>query len=439
MTDILIVGSGAREHALAWKLRQSASVGRLVVAPGNGGTASIAENVPVAADDVDGLLRLVRERSLGLTVVGPEIPLAAGLSDTFQQQGLAVFGATRAGAQLEWSKSFARCLTQELGVPGPDFKVFADPADAEAFLERHDGPIVVKADGLAAGKGALLCEDRREALAAVYLCMTQRSFGTAGDSIVLEERLRGTEISVFAFSDGEQLSSMVAACDYKRALDGDEGPNTGGMGCYTPPSTWTPALEEQVRRTIMQPTVTAMAQRGTPYRGMLYAGLMLTDEGPKLLEFNCRFGDPEAQVVLPLLEADLLPVLKACASGDISRCDVRWSKEACVGVVLVSGGYPGDYRRGLPIGGLEDVDDDILVFHAGTVMPPDEEVISTDGGRVLTVVGRGGNLAAARQRAYANIDRISFNDSYYRRDIALLASMPVADSGVTLGQVGGEL
>jgi phosphoribosylamine--glycine ligase len=426
MTDVLVVGNGAREHALAWKLRQSSAVNRLLVAPGNGGTASIAENVPIPADDVDGLFRLALDRSVDLTVVGPEVPLSAGLADRFQQQGLAVFGATRAAAQLEWSKSFARCLTREVNVPGPDFKVFSDANDAEAFLSRHQGPIVVKADGLAAGKGALLCNDREEALAAIHLCMTERAFAAAGDTVVLEEFLSGPEVSVFAFCDGEILSPMAAACDYKRALDGDEGPNTGGMGCYTPPPTWTQALQEQVLGTIMQPTVRAMAQRGTPYRGMLYAGLMLSEEGPKLLEFNCRLGDPEAQVVLPLLEGDLLPVLTACATGSISQCDVKWSDDACVGVVLASGGYPGDYRRGLPIHGLDDLDDDVLVFHAGTVLAQSDggaDALLTDGGRVLTVVGRGPHIPAARERAYANIGRIEFKDSYYRRDIAKLPTM----------------
>ena len=419
-----MVGGGAREHALAWKLRQSSSVDRLLLAPGNGGTAAIGENVPVAADDVDGLLLLARDLCVDLTVVGPEVPLAAGLADTFQQHGLAVFGATREAARLEWSKSFARCLTQELGVPGPEFKVFSDVRQAEDFVSSHQGPIVVKADGLAAGKGALLCKDREEALAGLHLCMRERAFGVAGDTVVLEECLVGPEISVFAFCDGQSLSPMAAACDYKRALDGDQGLNTGGMGCYTPPTTWTRQLQEQVQQTIMQPTVEAMAERGTPYRGVLYAGLMLTDEGPKLLEFNCRLGDPEAQVLLPLLEGDLLSLMQACVESDISRCDSNWSDEACVGVVLVSGGYPGHYRRGLPLYGLNDVDDDVLVFHAGTSVSSTGDTLLTDGGRVLTVVGRGNDLSGARSRAYANIARISFEHSYYRRDIAGLESLP---------------
>ncbi len=424
MTDILVIGSGAREHAIVWKLRQSSAVDRVLVAPGNGGTASAAENISVGADDIDSLLQVAQGRSVDLTVVGPEVPLAAGLADTFQQHGLAVFGATRDAARLEWSKSFARCLTQDLGVPGPDFKVFNDASKAEAFLSRHQGPVVVKADGLAAGKGVLLCNDTDEALEAVYMCMRDRTFGTAGDVVVLEDCLSGPEMSVFAFCDGERLSPMVAACDYKRAFDGDQGLNTGGMGCYTPPPQWTPAMDEEVRRTIMQPTITAMAERGAPYRGVLYAGLMLTDDEPKLLEFNCRLGDPEAQVVLPLLEGDLLPVLRACVEGDISRCEVKWSNEACVGVVLASGGYPAGYRRGLPLDGLNAVDGDVLVFHAGTTLGDNGDSLLTDGGRVLTVVGRGRDLPSARDRAYANIGRISFEDSYYRTDIAKLASHP---------------
>ncbi len=427
MTDVLVVGNGAREHALAWKLRQSGDVGRLIVAPGNGGTAAIAENVPVPADDIDGLRLLAQERSVGLTVVGPEVPLAAGLANAFQKHGLPVFGATREASRLEWSKSFARQLTQDLGLPGPDFRVFDDPNDCEDFLSRHEDPIVVKADGLAAGKGALLCQDRAEALAAARQCMRERAFGPAGETVVLEEFLTGQEISVFAFCDGSEASQMVAACDYKRALECDQGLNTGGMGAYAPSPTWTPALSERVHREIIQPTIVAMEQRGTPYRGVLYAGLMLTEEGPKLLEFNCRLGDPEAQVVLPLLESDLLPVLQACASGSISQCEVRWSVEACVGVVMVSGGYPGEYRRGMTIRGLDDVDGDVLVFHAGTVAghAPGSQGLVTDGGRVLTVVGQGNDVEQARQRAYANISRIRFEDSYYRRDIGKLAPEPM--------------
>lgn len=424
MTDVLIVGNGAREHALAWKLLQSNGVGRLMVAPGNGGTVAIGENIPVAADDIDGLLNLAKQRSVGLTVVGPEVPLAAGIADTFQRHDLQVFGATRAASRLEWSKSFTRCLAQDVGIPSPDFKVFNDASQAEDFIARHQGPIVVKADGLAAGKGALLCDDRDEAIEALGLCMRQRIFGAAGDTVVLEECLSGPEISVFAFSDGERLSPMVAACDYKRALDGDQGLNTGGMGCYTPPSPWTSSLQEEVRQTIMQPIITAMADRGSPYRGVLYAGLMLTADGPKLLEFNCRLGDPEAQVVLPLFEGDLFPVLQACATGDLSGCDVTWSGEACVGIVLVSGGYPGEYRRGIPITGLADVDEDVLVFHAGTAISGTGDALLTDGGRVVTVVGMGPDLPSARERAYANVGRINFEDSYYRHDIANLVSLP---------------
>ena len=413
MTDVLVVGNGAREHALAWKLRQSSAVNRLLVAPGNGGTASIAENVPIRADDVDGLFRLAQDRSVDLTVVGPEVPLALGLVDKFQEYGLAIFGPTRAAARLESSKSFARELTRDLGIASPEFHVFDDLGEAESFISRHQGRIVVKADGLAAGKGVLLCDDREKALDAVRQCMTQRAFGLAGDTVVLEEFLSGPEVSLFAFCDGERVSAMTVACDYKRAFNGDEGPNTGGMGACSPPLPFIPLLSQQVRQAIMQPIVTRMAEMDTPYRGVLYAGLIFTEEGPKLLEFNCRLGDPEAQVVLPLLEGDLLPVLTACATGSISQCDVKWSDDACVGVVLASGGYPGDYHRGLPIHGLDDLDDDVLVFHAGTVLAQFDgaDALLTDGGRVLTVVGRGPHIPAARERAYANIGRIAFKDS----------------------------
>ena len=424
MTDILVVGNGAREHALAWKFRQNSSVERLFVAPGNGGTHGVAENVELAGSDVEGLLQFALSQSIDLTVVGPELPLALGIVDRFQRHGLAIFGPTKEACQLECSKSFTRELASQAQIPGPLFHVFSDITKAEAFLARHNSPVVVKADGLAAGKGVVLCYNRIEALAAVQECMSQRVFGSAGDVVVLEEFLSGPEISVFAFCDGNGISPMVAACDYKRALDGDQGLNTGGMGCYTPPTAWTADLEEKVRLNIIQPTLAAMAERGTPYVGVLYAGLMLTEDGPKLLEFNCRLGDPEAQVVLPLLEGNLLPVLQACVHGDISGSKVTWANEACVGVVLVSGGYPGDYLTGQPMAGLDDLDDDVLLFHAGTTISSEDNRLVTDGGRVLTVVGRGPSVGAARERAYANIDRISFGDSYFRKDIALLPDEP---------------
>lgn len=427
MMDVLVVGGGAREHALVWKLKASPHAGRVLVAPGNGGTAAIAENVPVAVDDVDTLLQLAADNSIALTVVGPEAPLAAGIVDRFQRDGLAVFGPTREGSKLEWSKAFARYLMRDIGVPSPDFKVFHDYSQAASFLERHAGPLVVKADGLAAGKGVLMCDNREEALAAVDQCMRQRAFGVAGETVVLEECLSGPEISVFAFCDGENASEMAAACDYKRALDGDQGPNTGGMGSYSPPAAWTPKLQAQVRQQVIQPVIRAMAERGTPYRGVLYAGLMLTAEGPKVLEFNCRLGDPEAQVVLSLLESDLLDLLTACAQGRVSDTALAWSPQASAAVVMVSGGYPGDYRKGLPIAGVDDLDDDVLVFHGGTRASRDSGHIRyfTDGGRVLTVVGQGEDLAAARERAYANLDRISFQGAYYRRDIALVLESQV--------------
>jgi len=420
--NLLVIGSGAREHAIAWRLSSSPQVDRLFMVPGNAGTASIGTNLPASLGDLEGLARLAVAHSIDLTVVGPEVPLANGIVDLFGELGLTIFGPTKAAAQIESSKAFAKELMRAYSVPCPDFRVFHDYHDAYSFLSRHKGPVVVKADGLAAGKGALVCQGKEEALEALYDCMVARAFGTAGDTVVVEEYLEGREVSAFAFSDGEHLSPLVAACDYKRSLDGDAGPNTGGLGSYTPPEFWTPQLADCVRQEIMAPVVRALAEKETPYRGLLYAGLMATRDGPKVLEFNCRFGDPEAQVILPLLKTDLVDVLMASIQGEVDRLSIEWEQGGCVGVVMASGGYPGEYTKGLPISGLQDVDSDVLVFHAGTRLADTlgERQVLTDGGRVLTVVGRGVTLSQARGRVYDNIQRIHFQDAYYRKDIALL-------------------
>ena len=418
--NVLVIGSGAREHALVWKLRNSPGIDRLYVAPGNGGTSRTATNLPVPIEDTELLLQIALQNSVDLTVVGPELPLAKGVVDLFRSHGLAIFGPTRQASRLEWSKAFARELMQERGIPSPNFKVYSNYSQAASFVERHEGPVVVKADGLAAGKGALVCDNRSQALAALRQCMLDRTFDAAGDTVVIEERLTGKEISVFAFCDGEHLSDMVAACDYKRALDGDQGPNTGGMGSYSPALAWTRELQAEVRDRIMLPVITAMAEKGIPYQGVLYAGLMLTDDGPKVLEFNCRLGDPEAQVILPLLQADLMDVLRACVEGHINKTPLDWATGACVGVVMSSGGYPEGYRKGFPVLGEEGVDPDVWVFHAGTRIDDRQGQVTpvTDGGRVLTVVACGENLAAARSKVYDNVGRITFQDAHYRTDIA---------------------
>ena len=417
---VLIVGSGAREHALAWRLKQSPRLGGLWVANGNAGTAAIATNIDVLPDDVDGLAAAAQSLGIDLVVVGPEQPLDLGIVDRLSSLGIAAFGPTRAAAKIETSKSFALELMQEAGVPCPEFWVFQEQREALAFLEKRSGPTVVKADGLAAGKGVAMCDTPEEAAAAVRACMTGRAFGAAGETVVIEELLAGPEVSVFAFSDGRNLSSPAAACDYKRLEDGDRGPNTGGMGSFAPPDFWSEALAHEVEHTVMRPVIQAMARRGAPYVGVLYAGIMLTGDGPKVLEFNCRLGDPETQVVLPLLVADPLDVMQACVEGRLDRCPVRWDSRSYVGVVMASGGYPAAYDTGFGITGLDVPEENTMVFHAATRHANEGSAGKplTSGGRVLTVVGRGDSLAQARARAYDRVRKIHFDRAHYRTDIA---------------------
>ena len=421
--NVLVVGSGAREHAIAWKLRQSPRVDALLVAPGNAGTSAIATNLPVAATDIEGLAQAAQQHAVDLTIVGPEAPLAQGIVDRFQDLSLPVFGPTKAAAQIESSKVFAKELMHRHGIPCADSLAFDSYTEAKRFIEQHEVPIVVKADGLAAGKGVTVAGTREEALAAVRACIEERSFGSAGERVVIEECLRGREVSVFTFTDGETLSTTVAACDYKRAHDGDQGPNTGGMGSYSPPEFWDTSLAEEVQGHILRPTVHALAEEGRPYTGVLYGGLMLTRQGPKVIEFNCRLGDPEAQVVLPRLQTDLVDVVEAVVMNNLTETPIHWSNETCVGVVIASGGYPGDYQTGMPVTGLDTLPEETAVFHAGTKLANQEAsaeaTVLTDGGRVLTVVGRAPSLATARERAYAAAQQVTFPGAFYRRDIAL--------------------
>ena len=433
--NILLVGSGGREHALAWRLRQSRQLSKLWVAGGNSGTAQLAVNLPINPEDTAAVATAAQSLPVDLAVIGPEQPLAAGIVDQLDDLGIPAFGPTQAAAQLEVSKSFAREVMQAAAVPGPQFHTFTEQQSALDFLSRHRQPVVVKADGLAAGKGVTLCPDPATAAAAVRACMDDRIFGPAGDTVVLEELLHGPEVSVFAFSDGENLSQLVAACDYKAVADDDQGPNTGGMGCFTPPPFWTAELAAAIRDTIMQPVITELAHRGAPYRGILYAGLMLTAHGPQVLEFNCRFGDPEAQVILPLLETDPITVMTACLDGTLNQTPVHWASQSYVAVAMVSGSYPGNYATGFPITGLIDPDSDTdndtavapdtLVFHAGAQLadsPAGRPTVVTAGGRVLTAVGRGDSLAQARANAYRRVEAIHFEDAHYRRDIADLTA-----------------
>jgi len=420
---VLIIGGGGREHALAWRLAQSRHVGQIYVAPGNGGTTWPAIAGRAAAESVPGLydphelLAFARQEGVGLTVVGPEGPLANGIVDAFQDAGLPIFGPTRAAAQLEASKAFAKQFMVEEGIPTGSFATFDEVDTARAYLEQVKHPVVVKASGLAAGKGVMVCDDEIEAQAALDRLMVRRDFGPAGDTVVIEQRLRGPEISILAFSDGQTVLPMLPARDHKPVFDGDRGPNTGGMGAYAPAPDVDEALVAEVMERVLQPAVAGMAARGTPYVGVLYAGLMLTAGGPQVLEFNCRFGDPETQVVLPLLETDLYELALACIGGELDQVDLLWRPLACATVVMASEGYPGSYPAGRTVVGVEEVGSrpDVVVFHAGTAR--DNGRLLTAGGRVLAVTAVGPDLPAAVERAYAGVETIDFPGAHYRRDI----------------------
>ena len=419
--SLMIIGAGGREHALAWKLVQSAQVGQVLVAPGNGGTdgapGTPIRNIPAAADDVAGLLDAARHAGVDLVVVGPEVPLALGIVDRLHAAGLRVFGPTQAAARLETSKAFAKDFMRQAGIPTAGYAVFTDYAAALDYVRQTAGPLVVKASGLAAGKGVVVCDDLAQAEQALFDIMQAGAFGAAGDVVIVEERLTGPEVSLLAFTDGRTVLPMVTAQDHKRVFDGDQGPNTGGMGAFAPTPRVTPALLDEALRTVMQPAVDGMAAQGTPYVGVLYAGLMLTPAGLRVLEFNARFGDPETQVILPLLETDLLEIIDACIDGRLAEVDVRWTPGAAATVVAASAGYPGNYAKGLPIRGLEEADSvpGVTVFHAGTRRHQADVV--TDGGRVLAVTGVGADLAAALACAYAGVQQIHFTGMHYRRDI----------------------
>ena len=413
---VLVVGGGAREHAILWKLAQSARRPQLFAAPGNAGTSALAENIPVAADDVDGLAAAARARAIDLTIVGPETPLVLGVADRFHADGLRIFGPSAAAARIEGSKAFAKRLMRDAGVPTAPFAVFDDPADARAYVQSHGAPIVVKADGLAAGKGVVVAQTAEEAVAALDDAMTGGAFGAAGERVVIEERLTGREVSVFCFTDGEHATPLVAACDYKRVFDGDRGPNTGGMGGYSPPPWWDAALERRVRETCVEPVIRELARRGAPYVGALYGGLMITDDGPAVIEFNARLGDPEAELILPRLETDLLDVADAALDGGLPALDLRWRGDCAVGVVLASGGYPGAYETGKAISGLAEAGESALVFHAGTADRGGRVV--TAGGRVLTLVGLAPTMEQARAKAYAAANAVAYEGKQHRSDIA---------------------
>jgi phosphoribosylamine---glycine ligase len=416
VTNVLVVGNGAREHALCHALHRSPALSSLRCTPGNAGTAAIAENVSASLDDPEQLLRAAREQPTDLVVVGPEVPLAAGLADGLREFGILTFGPDAGAARIESSKAWAKELMRGIGVPTARAIVVTSHAEARRAVDQVGFPAVIKADGLAAGKGVTVAADLAESEAALEDLFQRRSLGAAGDVVVVEECLTGPELSVLAICDGERIALVPPARDYKAAYDGGRGPNTGGMGAYTRPGFATPGLQARVLLEILEPTVRELARRGTPFVGVLYAGLMITDSGPKVIEFNCRFGDPEAQVILPLLESDLLETLLAVADGNLDPTSLRWSDDILCGIVVASGGYPGAYATGHPIEGLDAVPPDALVFHAGTRQREDGVVV-TAGGRVLTVVGRGATRDEARERAYAAAASITFEGARYRTDI----------------------
>ena len=414
---VLLVGGGGREHALAWKLAQSEHLGALVAAPGNPGIAAHAECAAVKDRDLDELVALARRERPDLVVVGPELPLSLGLADRLRAAGLSVFGPSQAAARIESSKAFAKDLMARHGIPTAAFHVFTRAEAARAYCRELGAPVVVKTDGLAAGKGAIVCASLDEADRAVALCLEDGAFGDAGRTVVVEEFMTGEEASFFALSDGVSALPFGAAQDHKTVWDGDRGPNTGGMGAYSPAPVFDAAVQERAMAEIVRPTIAALAKEGCPYQGVLYVGLMLTPAGPRVVEFNCRFGDPECQAILPRLDQDLLPLLDAVAQGRGLPASLAWRREASVCVVAASGGYPGPYDTGATITGVEEAGRlaGVTVFHAGTARR--DGVLVTAGGRVLGVQALGGDIAGAIARAYAALDRIAFPGMHARRDI----------------------
>jgi phosphoribosylamine---glycine ligase len=415
---VLVIGSGAREHTLVWKIAQSPQVQEIYVAPGNAGTAQIAVNLDIKPTDKDSLAKAVKEKRIDLIVVGPEDPLAAGIVDYFRQTGVPIFGPSQAAAQIEASKSFTKELMFKYNIPCARSQTFTDLTQAQAYVRRQGPPLVIKADGLTAGKGVVVAETSEQALEALSRDMGNRSFGAAGDKVVIEEKLTGKEMSYFSVTDGQFILPMIPACDYKRVNDLDQGPNTGGMGSYSPPYFFTQALEQKILDSIVRPVISAMEKENRRYQGVLYSGLMIDKNEPKVIEFNARFGDPECQVIMPRLKSDLMEIILGAVNGNLKSVNPEWTENACVGVALASGGYPGSYKTGVPITGLDTLDKDVVVFHAGTRVGEGKGQVLTSGGRVLTVVALGKTTEEAREKIYANLPRIHFEGMHYRRDIA---------------------
>jgi phosphoribosylamine--glycine ligase len=417
---ILVIGGGGREHAIVWKLSQSKVVDKIYCIPGNAGISEVAECLEIESKDISALLDFVKYEWIDLTVVGPEDPLAKGIVDVFQKEGRRIIGPTQAGAQIESSKVFAKDFMKRHKIPTAEYKIFTSYTHAEEYIRLKGTPIVIKADGLAAGKGVFVCQNYDEAVDALRIIMKEKVFGSAGDKVVIEECLKGQEVSYLVFTDGKSIVPMVTSKDHKRLLDNDEGPNTGGMGTFSPNPAVTPELEQEILETVIKPTIKGLKSEGIIYKGILYAGLMIVNGKPYVLEFNCRFGDPETQVILLRLETDIIDIFMAISEQRLSKVNVKWSDEASLCVILASEGYPGKYRKGLSIKGLEMVKGlkDVIVFHAGTKFN-EEGAIVTSGGRVLGVTALGNDLQEARQKAYSAVGLINFEGMQYRKDIGL--------------------
>lgn len=414
---VLIVGGGGREHAIAWKIKQSKRDIDLYCAPGNGGISELATCVDIGASDIEAMVKWAKENAIDLVFVAPDDPLALGMVDALEREGIRAFGPNKAAAEIEASKSYSKWLMKKYNIPTAAFEVFDDAQAARDYLEGAKYPIVVKADGLALGKGVLICEDKQQARQAVEDIMVSRQFGGAGDRVVIEELMSGPEVSVLTFCDGKTILPMLSAQDHKRAYDGDKGLNTGGMGTFTPTPKYTPEVQAYVEKEILQQTVDALNAEGRPFKGVIFFGLMLTEDGPKVLEYNARLGDPETQSVFLLLETDLMDIIDAVIDEKLDEITLSWKEGAAVCVIMASEGYPGNYEKGKEITGLDDVDGDVVVFHAGT-QKQDGKML-TSGGRVLGVTARGGDIAQAREKAYANVDKIHFDGAFCRTDIGI--------------------
>lgn len=414
--NVLIIGSGGREHALAWKIKQSPLVERIFCIPGNPGTAEIAENYNLNADDYEAVIKFAKDNNVGLIVVGPEIPLVNGITDELQSAGLAVFGPSKFAAQLEGSKAFSKDLMQSTNIPTASYATFADRDEAEAYIKNITKyPVVLKADGIAAGKGVLICQDQQQALSALKEIMTDKAFGDAGNTLVIEEFLDGDEVSIFVLCDGENYCILPPSQDHKKIGEGDTGLNTGGMGAYAPAPLADKSLMEIAREDVIEPTLKAMKNLGHPYRGLLYVGLIVVDGKSYVLEYNCRFGDPETQAVLPLVKSDLVPFFVACASGSLKGMELETEDQCAMDVVISSGGYPGSYKKNIEIKGLQNLNPQIICFHAGTTKQ--DGSLLTNGGRVLNLVALGNSFQECKTKIYTEIKKVNFENMYYRKDI----------------------